>query len=494
MPALKRKEPELKKEALPANQADDALLHAVRSILVGQERGRLEALDAKLLSWQNEISASEKAAQIRFENILVELELLKKSAEETNYSTQANASELRGLQRKSKDTEEGLIERLTPMMTTLIRKTIQDSPHDMAEALGPLMGSAIRQQIRTQKDDIVDALYPVIGETISKSVSEAINELIRNLDQRMRRRSPAEKIAAQLQGISAGELFFRDNLPYQVLRVFIIHRNSGLLLAQTSPSGELHADLDMISGMLTAIREFAKDSLGEEGELNEIKHGEEFILLQTSQEIYVAAVLSGTMPQGYNALSRLVVSEINAKHERELHNFDGNMDNLPPLEDELRPLLYPYDILKSAEASSKQKKKTFAIFIVILLLLSLSIFSCIFTIRLWPYAFPTATLQPTYTPTLRSTCTPQPSPSPRATETITPSPTATPTLLPDQGVAVGNVNIRSGAGIENPILDILYEGERFIIFEESDGWFYIRRDVEGKPDIEGWVNQLWIIR
>ena len=291
MPVFKKKEPEPQKEVSSAHQADDALLHAVRSILVGQERGRLEALDEKLLAWQNEVSASEKAAQTRFENILSELEILKQSAEKTNYSTHANASELRGLQRKSKDTEEGLVERLTPMMTNLIKQTIHDSPHDMAEALGPLMGSAIRQQIRTQKDDIIDALYPVIGETISKSVSEAISELIRNIDRRMRKRSPAERIAAQLQGISAGELFFRDNLPYQIQRVFIIHRNSGLLLAQTSPSGELSDDLDMVSGMLTAIRDFAKDSLGEEGELNEIKHGEQLILLQTSQEIYVAAVL-----------------------------------------------------------------------------------------------------------------------------------------------------------------------------------------------------------
>ena len=492
MPVPQKKEPEFPKKASSVDQADDALLRAVRSILVGQERGRLEELDEKLLSWQNEISASEKAAQVRTQNILAELETLKQSTQTTHYSTEANASGLRGLERKAKDTEEGLIERLTPMMTKLIKQTIQDSPHDMAEALGPVMGSAIRQQIRTQKDDIVDALYPVIGETISKSVSEAIGELTRNLDRRMRKRSPAERVAAQLQGVSSGELFFRDNLPYQIQYVFIIHRNSGLLLAQTSPSGELRDDLDMVSGMLTAIREFAKDSLGEDGELNEIKHGEEFILLQTSQEVYVAAVLSGTIPQGYNALSHLVVSEINAKHEREFHDFDGNMDKLPPLVDELRPLLYPYDILKPEGMSSKQKKSTYFVFGAFFLLLSFVIFSCVFTFRLWPYAFPAATLQPTYTPTLRPTCTPQPSPT--VTKTATPSPTVTPTLRPDQGIAIGNVNIRSGAGTENSVLDILYEGEIFVILEKEEGWLYIRREEEGKPKLEGWVNQLWINR
>ena len=492
MSLSQKKEPELPKKASSADQADDALLRAIRSILVGQERGRLEALDEKILSWQNEISANEKATQVRLKNILAELEVLKQGAQTTHYSTESNASELRGLQRKAKNTEEGLVERLTPVMTQLIKQTIQDSPHDMAEALGPVMGSAIRQQIRTQKDDIVDALYPVIGETISKSVSEAISELARNIDQRMRKRNPAERISAQLQGISSSELFFRDNLPYQIQRVFIIHRNSGLLLAQTSPSGELRDDLDMVSGMLTAIREFAKDSLGEDGELNEIKHGDEFILLQTSQEIYIAAVLSGTIPQGYNALSRLIVTEINTKHEQDLRSFDGNMDNLPPLADELRPLLYPYDILKPASIPSKQRKIAFVAALATLLLLSLSIFSCVFAIRLFPYAFPEPTLPPTSTPTLRPTCTQQPSPT--TTATATPLPSPTPTLRPDQGIATGNVNIRSGAGTQHAVLDILYENEVIIILETKEGWLYIHRESENNSVTEGWVNQLWITR
>ncbi|MBT3187841.1 MAG: SH3 domain-containing protein [Anaerolineae bacterium] len=140
--------------------------------------------------------------------------------------------------------------------------------------------------------------------------------------------------------------------------------------------------------------------------------------------------------------------------------------------------------------SSKQKKTAFAIFIALLLLLALSIFSCFFTIRLWPYAFPVPTSTPTSTPQPTSTSTLIPSP----TRTMKPTPTVTPTLRPDQGMAIGNVNIRSGAGTENPVLDILYEGERFSILEKGDGWLYIRREVEGKPEIEGWVNQLWIIR
>ncbi len=482
----------IQQEASSTHQVDDALLHAVRSILVGQEREQLEALDRKFQIWQREISASEEATQIRFSNIISEIQALKESAEKTNYQTQSNASALRGLERNNSNAEEELAERLTPMMAGLIKKTLQDAPQDMAETLGPLIGLALRQQVRTQKKDIVDTLYPVIGETITKAVSEAINELIRNLDRRMRKRSPAERITAQLQGISAGELFFRDTLPYQIEYVFIIHRHSGLLLAQTSTNRELRDDLDLISGMLTAIRDFAQDSLGEGGELNEIKYGEQLILLQTSQDIYVAAVLSGTIPQGYNALLRLVVSEINVKYEQVFRDFDGNMDNIPSLENDLRPLLYPYDILKPTEISSKQKKTVFTILVALLLLLSFFIFSCIFTIRLWPYAFPQATPTATYIPTQ----TPMPTLTFTLEPTITENPTDTPfptqTLRPDQGVAVGNVNIRSGPGIENPVLDILYEGERFIILDQDNGWLYLRREVANKPNIEGWVNSLWI--
>ena len=169
------------------------------------------------------------------------------------------------------------------------------------------------------------------------------------------------------------------------------------------------------------------------------------------------------------------------------------MTKIPPLQDELRPLLFPYDILKPAEVSSKQNKSVTTVLLAILLLLSFSVFYCIFTIRLWPYAFPAITTpQPTFT----STQTPLPTitDTPAPTSTETPIPTITPTLRPDQGAAIGNVNIRSGPGIQNKVLDILYEGELFIVLKEGDGWLYIRRDVEGKSAVEGWVNQLWVTR
>ncbi|MCP4140635.1 MAG: SH3 domain-containing protein [Chloroflexi bacterium] len=491
MPIFKKTQSEPKDKASSTQEADDALLHAVRSILVGQERDRLKELEDKILSWKDEIEASDKESKDRIDNILDELNTLDKNSRENRFKSRANTSQIESLLRKSEETKEGLIERIAPVMADLVKRSVQDSPHEMGKILGPAIGSALRQQIRTEKDDLVDALYPVIGETITKSIIEALSEFTKNIDRRLRKRKPQEIITARLQGVSPGELFFRDNLPYQIQRVFLIHRNSGLLLTQVSASGEPNADLDIISGMLTAIRDFAKDSFGESGELNEIKHGDQLILLQTSQDIYVASVLNGTIPQGYNALLSLVVIEVNTKYEDELHNFDGDMDKLPPLQNELRPLLYPYDILKPAGLSRKQKRSTFIIILSFLLFLLLSTFYCIFTIRLWPYAFPSETPHPTATivmPTATMTQTPHPT----VTKTLTPTPT--PTLRPDQGAAIGNLNIRSGPGTDNTVLDILYEGELFIILRESHGWLYIRHEAEGEDPLEGWVNALWVTR
>ena len=476
----------------PTSQADDALLHAVRSILVGQERNQLEELEQKIAAWQHQVEISERDVNQRVNDIFTELKNLKEVSQSTAASTREVSGEVSVLRIKSQNDAEGLIERLTPVMTALIKRTIQDSPYDMAEALGPVMGSAIRQQIRTQKDDIIDALYPVIGETISKSVAESISELVRHID---RRNKPHARkgIFSQIGGGADAEMLFRNNLPYEILRVFLIHRPSGLLLAQISSTDTEEQDLDIISGMLTAIRDFVRDSFGDQGELGEIKHGEQRILLQSSQNVYIAAVVNGTVPNGYNALMRQAVSEMNMQHEETLRTFDGNMDSIPDLNLELTSLLEPSEQLEAEEAalSSKQKKTLTAIIVAILVFLSFSIFSCVFTVRLWPYAFPPPlTVTPTHTFTPEPTQMPTLTPMPTATRT--PTPTATATLLPEQGIAVGNVNIRQGPSVDYPVLDILYNNESFIILDEETGWLYIRREVTGKPIIEGWVNQLWV--
>lgn len=57
---------------------------------------------------------------------------------------------------------------------------------------------------------------------------------------------------------------FRTALPFKVEEVFVIHRESGLLLHHETRDPASMSDSDLISGMLTAIRDFAQDAFGQD--------------------------------------------------------------------------------------------------------------------------------------------------------------------------------------------------------------------------------------
>ena len=100
--------------------------------------------------------------------------------------------------------------------------------------------------------------------------------------------------------------------------------------------------MDLISGMLTAIRDFVSDSFGkEEGELEEVAFGKQRILLEGGQHAYLAVVLEGVEPEGYALLMREVIEKIHLNHENDLREFDGHQEHLPDFEEILSVLEMP---------------------------------------------------------------------------------------------------------------------------------------------------------
>lgn len=400
-------------------------------------------------------------------------------------------------------------QRLDTTIVPALNRQVSQHTDDVAETLAPVIGPAMRRQIRDARDDIVDALYPVIGQIINKAISEALRELTRNIDARLRNqlnfRDRISQSAARLRGVSEAEMYIRGSLPYSIERVFLVHRESGLLLAHISDDKNRAGEMTTISGMLTAIQDFVRDSFsGGEGDLEEITHGDRRILLEGGQRAYVAVVLSGVEPEGYSGLIRDVVHQINVKYEKELKQFDGNMGKFPDLGPDLVPLLTPTS--SSTEAATgkpltrSQKRIVGWSLAGLLLLIAAIIFSCIFAIRLWPTAFPARTVPPV------ASSTPIPSASPTATPSLTPTlvptltitatsvPTQTSTVAPSSpttppvGFLTGNLYIREGPSFDSASLGIILTGEQVVIWEHQDNWYHVSWPAIGTPSLEGWIN------
>ncbi|NJL42883.1 MAG: hypothetical protein HC935_04950 [Pseudanabaena sp. SU_2_4] len=124
---------------------------------------------------------------------------------------------------------------LAPVLPDAIRQQAIDAPGDFASAIAPELGSAIRDQVRDNADVMVDALYPIIGSTISKYIAEAIRNINEKVENTLSVEGVSRKVRAKLQGVSEAELIFKEAIGFKVQAVFLIHKGSGLIIAEAQP-------------------------------------------------------------------------------------------------------------------------------------------------------------------------------------------------------------------------------------------------------------------
>ena len=396
----------------------------------------------------------------------------------------------------------------------------------MVAAVSPILGDAIRRQVHEDRDAMVESLYPIIGQLISRAVAEAIRDLARNIDRRMRTSfSPAyylRRLQARARGVSDAELALRDALPFRVAELFLIHRESGLLLLHLSreqPSPSVAEDnSDLISSMLTAIRDFAQDAFGQEqqGGLDEIQYGDRRILIEALQHIYLAVVVDGIEPAGFRAKLRERAIEVQNAYVEVLKAYNGDASQFEAVRPDLAGLLEEGPAGdQAADLSPSQKRIALGLAVVLLLCL---VGACLGG-ALWAgnalkrpayvvivTATPGSTEMPTTTPTLAPTLAPTQAPThpPVATVTLTTmpaatpttAPTATPTATPTTTLAptanrttgpapsaqvIVVANLRAEPGLDSPILGRAPAGGIYTVLgrDPTGGWVQVCCTVRG---------------
>lgn len=250
---------------------------------------------------------------------------------------------------------EAISKSLAPELAFCITEQIRLDENAIAEALGSEIGRAVRTQIELDKDAMVDALYPVIGNTISKYMVEVVQDINQKVDSTLSPEGIKRKIQAKVQGISEAELIFRESIGYYVQAVFLIDKDSGIVIHESKRAEDQHLDSGMIAGMLTAIRSFANDCIVSGSELDEINYGDFQIPIEVAGYCYLAVVVKGEPSKEFRARIRKVLGEIIQKHGAEISNFEGNRDIISPkIRHRLNSLLESEEQkLESAKSSSR---------------------------------------------------------------------------------------------------------------------------------------------
>lgn len=277
------------------------------------------------------------------------------------------------IQAKTHQDKVAMSSSLAPLLPDAVTQQVTNFPGDFAKALGPEMGTAIKEQITLERDAMVDALYPVIGSTVSKYFAEFVRSINQKVETTLSLQGISRTIRARIQGVSEAELIFRESVPFTVQAVFLIHKGSGLVIAEEQPLDQQRLESEMVAGMLTAIRSFVNDCIAQSGEMSEIdqiEYGQSKITLEVAGYCYLAVVTQGEPPQSFIQKTRSTLATIVQKHDKSIELFDGDPDNVP---EQVHQLLNT--LIKLPQTSVVTKKPITPIG---LMLVSLAVFGTIF--------------------------------------------------------------------------------------------------------------------
>ena len=172
----------------------------------------------------------------------------------------------------------------------------------LEQALGPLVGEAVSRTINENRHVFVEAIYPVIGPAIRRAIAQAMAQLIERtnatIDQTFTPQGLRWRWEAWRTGSTVAEVALRHSLIYRVERVLLIHRETGLLLANVARREDGEGSESLIAAMLTAIQDFARDSLslGEGEGLSTIAAGDRRLWVEQGPHAVLAAVVHGEAP------------------------------------------------------------------------------------------------------------------------------------------------------------------------------------------------------
>ena len=222
---------------------------------------------------------------------------------------------------------------------------LSEASAELTAALLPNVERAISDSIRRDPQLLADSMFPIMGPAIRKSIAAALQALTQSIDQTLEHSFSPKGLRWRIEALRTGrpfaEIVLRHTLLYRVEQVFLIDRRAGLLMQHVAAPQVLVQDTGMVSGMLTAIQDFVRDSFGvtERDTLDTLQVGECVVWIEAGPLASLAGVIRGTPPQTVRDIFRRAVERIHQQHGAALAAFDGDAAALEAVRPQLEGCL-----------------------------------------------------------------------------------------------------------------------------------------------------------
>ena len=234
----------------------------------------------------------------------------------------------------------------------------RSADHALRDALGPPVEEVLRESVRKDPRALADSLYPVMGPAIRRSIAESLRAMLQSFNKALEHSLSIQGLKWRVEAFRTGrpfaEVVLLHSLIYRVEQIFLIHKKTGLLLQHVVAPAVAIQDPDMVSGMLSAIQEFVRDSFqASQGEtLNTLQVGELEVWVEQGPQAILAAVIRGQAPEQMHFTLRERLEDVHRGCGPALNDFEGNAAPFEALRADLEPCL---EARFKSEARAKPK-------------------------------------------------------------------------------------------------------------------------------------------
>jgi len=268
------------------------------------------------------------------------------AAGETSAAALSSEAELVALRKLLFGTELGLLEDIQKRLgdpvlhahdvSTVIAEAVllrANKDDGLGKALEPVVEEIVKGALHKNPLKFTSVLFPLMGPTIRRSIAENFRNMLQGLHKALEMSFSWKGLRWRLEALRTGKSFSEvvllHTLEYRVEQIFLIHNNTGLVLVHLQNEDSAGKDADMVSAMLTAIQDFARDCFNSDGqeELDSLQMGETTIFVERSSQAYLAYVVRGSPPGKLRNTLRAALERITFGYADALANFNG--DNAP---------------------------------------------------------------------------------------------------------------------------------------------------------------------
>ena len=231
------------------------------------------------------------------------------------------------------------LERVEPdelgrVLPTAIRlRNAQDQV--LTDALMPTVATALRIAVKRDPQSVAAAIFPVMAPAIRHAIATAFSQMVQTIDKTLEHSLSWQGLKWRYEswrtGRTFGEIVLYHTLLYRVEHVFLIHKETGVLLDHVSAQGLSEPSAEIISGMMTAIKtawqDFAHDSFGTAPDaiMSTTRIGECEIWFEQGPALILACVIRGEAPEELRTeFLKPAIEAIHREQAEEISRFNGD--------------------------------------------------------------------------------------------------------------------------------------------------------------------------